>query len=494
MNDTTPPQGTPPGNPGATTSGFFTWIRRLGISRSTDRWLGGVAGGLAARAGIDPLIVRGIFIVLAVLGGPGVLLYVIGWLLLPDLGGRIHFEEVMRGRAGAAATITAVVVTFALIVWFASMFFAGFGLTQFGGWVPWGWFGVPGWLSTILTVLVWVGITIAIIVVASQLVLRHGRKVKEGGVDQAAASFAAGVHPGSTTEMGAAHPNAGQGEPWAASASEPGQEPTLGRRIDDWSRRASEGAERFSTRANEWSEQVGRQADEWSVRYAEHHDRTKLGAAHIVITLAVALISAGIAALTLIRLGTSVPVALTGALIAATATLAVSIIIAGVRGRHSGGIGFLAFCGVVALVVTTLLPTGTQFQIFGDQEVGASVPASVLVAGTSEVDLTALSSSGSTHDREVWVAFGNANVTIPDDGSIIVRVRLLAGNVSAPGAHGEIISSGGPLIGRTIEPRPAPSFALRGEVPTVTVTMLGGNVRVREVAAPRHLTEKEVTR
>src|SRR5690554_3031070 len=75
-------------------AGFFAWLRQLGISRDTDRWFAGVAGGIARRSGIDPIIVRGIFVVLALLGGPGILLYLAGWLLLPDQGGRIHLEEV----------------------------------------------------------------------------------------------------------------------------------------------------------------------------------------------------------------------------------------------------------------------------------------------------------------------------------------------------------------------------------------------------------------
>ena len=48
--------------------------------------IGGVAGGLAARLDIDPLIVRGAFVVLAVAGGGGILLYLLGWLLLAEDG------------------------------------------------------------------------------------------------------------------------------------------------------------------------------------------------------------------------------------------------------------------------------------------------------------------------------------------------------------------------------------------------------------------------
>src|SRR5690606_33345925 len=112
-------------------AGFFAWLRQLGISRDTDRWFAGVAGGMARRSGIDPIIVRGIFVVLALLGGPGILLYLAGWLLLPDQGGRIHLEEVFRGRAGTATVVISVAVGALVVLPFLVRLF---GATTFGGW------------------------------------------------------------------------------------------------------------------------------------------------------------------------------------------------------------------------------------------------------------------------------------------------------------------------------------------------------------------------
>jgi len=48
------------------------------------RVIGGVAGGLADYFGMDPTIVRLIFVLLAVFGGGGVLLYLILWIILPE--------------------------------------------------------------------------------------------------------------------------------------------------------------------------------------------------------------------------------------------------------------------------------------------------------------------------------------------------------------------------------------------------------------------------
>ena len=46
--------------------------------------LAGVAAGVARGLGIDPVIVRIAFVVLALAGGAGVPLYLAGWLLIPD--------------------------------------------------------------------------------------------------------------------------------------------------------------------------------------------------------------------------------------------------------------------------------------------------------------------------------------------------------------------------------------------------------------------------
>ncbi len=48
--------------------------------------LGGVASGLARYAGIDVLLVRLAFAVLTFLGGAGIPLYLVCWLLIPAEG------------------------------------------------------------------------------------------------------------------------------------------------------------------------------------------------------------------------------------------------------------------------------------------------------------------------------------------------------------------------------------------------------------------------
>jgi phage shock protein C len=58
--------------------------RTLRRSR-TNRVLAGVCGGLGEYFGIDPVIFRGLFILLALPGGaPAVLPYLILWLVMPE--------------------------------------------------------------------------------------------------------------------------------------------------------------------------------------------------------------------------------------------------------------------------------------------------------------------------------------------------------------------------------------------------------------------------
>lgn len=83
-------------------SGFFASIRRGLFPRSEQRWVGGVAGGLAERIGWDPLLVRGLLIVSFFLGGLGLILYGVGWALLPERDGRIHLQEAARGNFDVA--------------------------------------------------------------------------------------------------------------------------------------------------------------------------------------------------------------------------------------------------------------------------------------------------------------------------------------------------------------------------------------------------------
>ncbi len=60
----------------------------------------GVAGGIARELGVDPLFVRAAFVLLALAGGSGFVLYAAGWLLLPDEGGHEPIGAGLARRHG----------------------------------------------------------------------------------------------------------------------------------------------------------------------------------------------------------------------------------------------------------------------------------------------------------------------------------------------------------------------------------------------------------
>ena len=50
---------------------------------TTNRQLAGVCGGLAEYFNLDATLIRVLFVLLAVLGGSGVVLYVAMWIIVP---------------------------------------------------------------------------------------------------------------------------------------------------------------------------------------------------------------------------------------------------------------------------------------------------------------------------------------------------------------------------------------------------------------------------
>jgi len=56
--------------------------RRLQLS-AQERMIGGVCGGLGEVFELDPILFRAVFLVLAFVGGAGIVLYLVLWLLIP---------------------------------------------------------------------------------------------------------------------------------------------------------------------------------------------------------------------------------------------------------------------------------------------------------------------------------------------------------------------------------------------------------------------------
>jgi phage shock protein C len=75
--------GQPPPQGCIAKGGAMAQTRKLYRSR-TDRKLAGVCGGLAQYFNADATLIRVLFVVLALLGGPGLVIYLVLWIIVPE--------------------------------------------------------------------------------------------------------------------------------------------------------------------------------------------------------------------------------------------------------------------------------------------------------------------------------------------------------------------------------------------------------------------------
>lgn len=162
------PSGPPPGahRPGADqqtrpwpprriAAGLFDSIRRSGMMRTDQRWIGGVAGGLSRRLGVDVTLVRCVWIVLSLFFGPGLVLYGLAWALLPEESdGRIHAEQALVGDVSAGLVGSVIV------------FIGGLNQGLFPSWYMDHWYdlGIIAVFWHLCWALVWIGLIAGVII------------------------------------------------------------------------------------------------------------------------------------------------------------------------------------------------------------------------------------------------------------------------------------------------------------------------------------------
>ena len=207
------------GRQGDSTRRFFDSLRGSGLMRTNERWIAGVAGGVAYRFGLDPVLVRCVWVVLSIFAGVGLVLYGVAWALLPEESdGRIHLEEALSGRfnAGLAGAIGMTIV----------------GMSTLGnGLIP-TWYinlwGLPGIAAPVWS-LFWLGLTVLAVIFAVRLVqnrrgVRNTAPAPQGHqpwqTTQHGAEQSPGNHPGDQTGQAApgAFPSA-TGSPSASDSS-----------------------------------------------------------------------------------------------------------------------------------------------------------------------------------------------------------------------------------------------------------------------------------
>jgi phage shock protein PspC (stress-responsive transcriptional regulator) len=94
---------------------------------STDRVGAGVAGGLGAYFGVDPVLFRVLFAVAAFFGGAGIIAYLIAWAVIPEDGsGRASIDSWIGELRRRRVPVWAVAVAAGLLLW----------LVSFSWWMP----------------------------------------------------------------------------------------------------------------------------------------------------------------------------------------------------------------------------------------------------------------------------------------------------------------------------------------------------------------------
>jgi len=108
--------------------------KRLYRSRK-DRVIGGVCGGLGGYLSVDPVIVRIIWLATVLLGGTGVLAYLIAWILIPESPEEIADSD-RKTRSMDGAKVIGIVLIVAALIWLSGRFGINHMLI-----LPWGWIG-----------------------------------------------------------------------------------------------------------------------------------------------------------------------------------------------------------------------------------------------------------------------------------------------------------------------------------------------------------------
>jgi phage shock protein PspC (stress-responsive transcriptional regulator) len=392
----------PPGNR------FFSWMRGLGIVRQNG-WIGGVCAGIAARLGIDPLIVRGIAVVVVILGGPALLLYAAAWLLLPDAQDDIHLERLMRGHFEPAVVAIAVIALLTLLPVTQGIWWAG---SQFWGEPFW-----PASFGRTLWTLLVIGAIVAVVIWAA----RTNRFTSRGGESGTRTASVSRPAPGSaatttgtadaTTSAAQASAPAASPVATAATGPVPPDPAAPGEDLEAWKRRQAEwkaehDAWRTQQAADQRTARIQRSAEirararamaaeAEEARRLRRASNPRTSAAFVGIAVGLGILAGAVAAAIAAGSATAATYAVSIGFAVATLTIGLSIIVAGAMRRRSGFLTFVSIALIVVSVATALPPRGRDFVLaYGSHDTAASTRVYMPV-GSYLVNLDPKRSDGS---------------------------------------------------------------------------------------------------
>lgn len=456
-----PPESTPAAPSDAPPRGnrFFSWMRSLDLPRQPG-WIGGVCAGIATRIGIDPIIVRGIVVVLAILGAPLLLAYAAAWMLLPDHTGKIHAEELGRGNFEAPVAGAGVLVLLSLLPsgggWFGDI---SWGLPYIGG--DFGGFGRAVWTLAIIAAAIWFVIWI---VRRSSRGARGPDAAAPGygtpsysmhsspatsdpgtspsGTPNYAPGYAATV-PTATAPAGAPPTDATELAAWTAQQARFKQERDEFVKSDEEARRAAFAAH---------TEEQRRIREERAAAYRDERRLTRSNPLYTLVAIGLALVVGALVAL-LVGDYSFTSRGLVAGLASALTALGVAIVINGIRGKRSGGSSGLAIVVAIALVGAgavngfssiDVVSGGSRFTAIADD--GTEFAPSyadgrsqdyVVGVGDAVIDLTGYwdgqtDSVTGTSSVDVVGGLGDITVILPDDEFATVDSIVGWGELSTP--------------------------------------------------------------
>ena len=432
-DDTGTGTGTGTGDTGSTTapppaqSRFFGWLRSIGVSRQPG-WIGGVCAGIAVRLGIDPIIVRGIFVVAAVLGGPAILLYALAWLLLPDAsdhdasGGKIHLEQVLRGHF--ESPVAAILGLAALSMLPITQGFWFVGSSFWGDPVLPSSIGRALWTITVLGALTWFIVWIA-------------RRGSAGQSAQPRNANAAGApRTGAPTFVAPAAASAPESAGTAATTPPPPGAPEADFAV-------------WREQQQKWkaeNDDFRRQADEANLRAQAEYRQQRMDAAALVAErnrawraanprlrgsiIAIVLGLAAIAGAIGSQLVTENQVVVGFAV--ATLTVGFAVIVAGTFRRRSGFLSFIAAVLVACTSIGAFLPTNRELLFNSSIDLATSgtyaiVNNSASIFLSEGVDEGELVKPGTVID--LWHGLGETSIEIPRGTSVRIIADVRSGTV-----------------------------------------------------------------
>lgn len=366
------------------------WATRPVRPRSGGK-LAGVSAGIGARYGIDPVLIRIGFVLLTFYGGSGLVLYLLGWLLLPKESEAANDATSSTPARSTSESTPAPVATVLVVLLLPLMLF----------WVQ-SFAGLAGLLAGFA---------------ALYLLHRHyadrGNAVLRQGEAPAAASAGsaessnAPIDPGTPVDPGTAE----------ASHSDP-QQPSDPQHAPHW--------DPLGTAEFAWDlpEPPAREPAE-----PEKPGRPWISVATVLLALAVAGLSF-----------------LAGQRLAVTTALALAVVGAGMivgsfRGAGRGLIGVAIPLGAIALLLSALgsNPMGRTAELHNIQPDNAAqlAPSYEAPAGGFDIDLTGLPEGEAQPARtKVWSGVGDVVVRVPAEADVTAGCRTRVGTVDCLGRNG----------------------------------------------------------